>query len=367
MSTTTSLVSDLSNGTFFAIGNPLLDINAIVDSEFLEKYKLEANDAILATSEHEELFQEIKHHKQVQFFVGGSAQNMMRTIIWFLQKPKVAAYMGCVGNDASFDRLQELADSAGLITSYQIKSGFPTGKCAVLTTEHSRSMVASLGAAQHFTVDYLDIPENRLLFENAKIICCEAFFIQSSFDSLLELAEHAYEYQKIFCITLSSKHVVKKRNGNHLLTAWPYADYIFGYEEETKLFAKEHLHIQTDDLHAIITALLDIPKLNKSRPRIIIISRLLERTLVGKGTEITEYTWKWPPHIADTHGCGEAFVGGIALKAFHVCSGYLAYMALDKSIDESVKAGIYCAYECLQQTGCTFPDRVSYDPVTFWK
>ncbi|CAF3505902.1 unnamed protein product [Rotaria socialis] len=343
MATTASPASVLSNGTFFAIGNPLLDINAIVDLEFLEKYKLEANDAILATPEHEELFQEIKHHKQVQFFAGGSAQNMMRTIIWFLQKPKVAAYMGCVGNDASFDRLQELADSAGLITSYQIKSGFPTGKCAVLTTEHSRSMVASLGAAQHFTIDYLDIPENRLLFENAKIICCEAFFIQSSFDSLLELAEHAHEYQKIFCITLSSKHVVKKRNGNHLLTAWPYADYIFGYEE-------------TDDLHAIITALLDIPKLNKSRPRIIVISRLLERTLVGKGTEITEYTWKWPPHIVDTHGCGEAFVGG-----------FLAYMALEKSTDESVKAGIYCAYECLQRTGCTFPDRVSYDPVTFWK
>jgi len=38
-------------GVLFTIGNPLLDISAEVTPEFLAKYKLKANDAILAESQ----------------------------------------------------------------------------------------------------------------------------------------------------------------------------------------------------------------------------------------------------------------------------------------------------------------------------
>ncbi|CAF1640770.1 unnamed protein product, partial [Didymodactylos carnosus] len=45
----------LSDGTFFGIGNPLLDITATVDPIVLREYKLKANDAIIALEEHEGL------------------------------------------------------------------------------------------------------------------------------------------------------------------------------------------------------------------------------------------------------------------------------------------------------------------------
>ncbi|CAF4320141.1 unnamed protein product, partial [Rotaria magnacalcarata] len=39
-------------GSFFGIGNPLLDVSKEVDEEFLEKYKLKEGEAILAREEH---------------------------------------------------------------------------------------------------------------------------------------------------------------------------------------------------------------------------------------------------------------------------------------------------------------------------
>ena len=41
------------------MGNPLLDISATVDAEFLAKYKLEANNAILAGEEHQPIYAEV--------------------------------------------------------------------------------------------------------------------------------------------------------------------------------------------------------------------------------------------------------------------------------------------------------------------
>ena len=45
--------------------------------------------------------------------------------------------------------------------------------------------------------------------------------------------------------------------------------------------------------------------------------------------------------------------------------GFLAYLALGKTTDECVQACAYCAFECIQQPGCTFPERPNFDPLTF--
>ncbi len=58
--------------------------------------------------------------------------------------------------------------------------------------------------------------------------------------------------------------------------------------------------------------------------------------------------------IIDTNSAGDSFVGG-----------FLAYLALGKSDEESIQAGSYCAFECIQQSGCTFPDKPNFDPTTF--
>uniref|UniRef100_A0A8C3W4I4 Adenosine kinase n=1 Tax=Catagonus wagneri TaxID=51154 RepID=A0A8C3W4I4_9CETA len=48
-------VRTLSKNILFGMGNPLLDISAVVDKDFLDKYSLKPNDQILAEDKHKEL------------------------------------------------------------------------------------------------------------------------------------------------------------------------------------------------------------------------------------------------------------------------------------------------------------------------
>ncbi len=61
------------------IENPLLDISAVVDAALLEKYKLKANDAILAGDEHKPLYADLTGGAfNVQYIAGGACQNSCR-------------------------------------------------------------------------------------------------------------------------------------------------------------------------------------------------------------------------------------------------------------------------------------------------
>lgn len=60
------------------MGNPLLDISATVDSDFLNKYDLISNNAILAQEKHKPMYDELIEHYKAEFIAGGSVQNTMR-------------------------------------------------------------------------------------------------------------------------------------------------------------------------------------------------------------------------------------------------------------------------------------------------
>lgn len=65
-------------GLILGLGNPLLDISAVVDLDFLKKYNLKANDAILADESHKPLYDELIEQYHAEFIAGGAVQNTMR-------------------------------------------------------------------------------------------------------------------------------------------------------------------------------------------------------------------------------------------------------------------------------------------------
>jgi len=40
-------------------------------------------------------------------------------------------------------------------------------------------------------------------------------------------------------------------------------------------------------------------------------------------------------------------------------------LALGKTHEEAIQAGAYCAFECIQQSGCTYPEKPNFNPATF--
>ncbi|CAF2879917.1 unnamed protein product [Rotaria sp. Silwood2] len=150
--------------------------------------------------------------------------------------------MGCVGDDFEKQNLIQLAQSAGLDVKYQTHPKLTTGRCAVLISSRDqvRTMVASLGASEAFTADFLDERDNWGVIEQAQIFCSES-----------------------------------------------------------------------SNLHAVLEAIRDTPKWNRGRPRIVVVTKIPERTTVATVDGIKEYRWKKPSKVIDTHGCGDALAGGM--------------------------------------------------------
>lgn len=72
---------------------------------------------------------------------------------WTLQTPKVAAYLGCVGNDENARTLRKVAEAAGVDVQYLVDDKEPTGLCAVLLNGKNRYRPAAaherVGGREH--------------------------------------------------------------------------------------------------------------------------------------------------------------------------------------------------------------------------
>ncbi|CAO2826709.1 unnamed protein product [Amaranthus hypochondriacus] len=100
-------------GILLGMGNPLLDISAVVDDEFLNKYEIKLNNAILAEDKHLPMYEEMNEKFKVEFIAGGATQNSIRVAQWMLQKPGATSYMGCIGKDKFGGEMKRDAKLAG--------------------------------------------------------------------------------------------------------------------------------------------------------------------------------------------------------------------------------------------------------------
>lgn len=129
-------------------------------------------------------YKELTQKADASYTAGGSVQNTFRVAQWILQKPNSAVFFGCVGNDEFSKILEEKARSDGVNVRYQHNENEATGTCGVLLTGHHRSLCAYLAAANTFTIDHINLPENKKFIDNA-----EYFYISVSRDSASRVAE----------------------------------------------------------------------------------------------------------------------------------------------------------------------------------
>lgn len=326
------------------MGNPLLDISAVVKPELLTKYNLKPNNAILY--EKEDIFEDLVRDYKVEYIAGGATQNSCRVAQWILKDPNSVAYFGCVGKDAHSDTLQKVASEAGVQVLYQGKSEHPTGRCAVLITGHERSLVTKLDAANHFTIDHLDKSENWEVVEKATVYYSAGFFITVSPESMLKVGKHASEHvHKRFCVNLSAPFICQyfKDPLNQVLE---YAHIVFGNESEADTYAEHNFEKGSyTDRKDIAKKIAGLPFKGIGSSRIVVITQGSSPCIVASNGEVSEYPVIKvdPDKIVDTNGAGDAFVGG-----------FLSQLAnSQKSIEEAIHCGIWAATEIIKVSGCT--------------
>jgi len=333
------------------LGNPLLDISAAVEEKVLEKYDLKANDAILAEDKHMPLYTELAATKGAEYIAGGATQNSMRVAQWIMKKDNMSSFFGCVGKDEYSDTLQKKATEAGVTVKYQFNESQPTGTCAVVITNGGkcRSLVANLAAANHFTKDHIDIPENKSILEKAKTIYISGFFLTVSPETILAVGRHAFEKNKSFCMNLSAPFLCEFFE-KPMMEAMPYIDILFGNETEVAKFSEVQKFGLTD-VKEIALKISTLPKENKNKSRTVIVTQGAEPVIVVSDGKIEEFaaTRLSDDQLVDTNGAGDAFVGG-----------FLAEFVMGAAMEDCIKCGIWAATHVIQRSGCTFAQDVTY-------
>lgn len=340
---------EVSEGILYGMGNPLLDISADVSPEYLTKYGLEPNNAILAEAKHLPIYQDLVDHYKVEYIAGGATQNTIRVAQWLLQKKFATSYVGCVGKDKFGQLLEEQAGKDGVRVKYMVHDDEPTGTCACLITEKVRSLVANLGAANSYKKAHLDLVDTWGLVERAHFIYIAGFFLTVSVDSILKVGMHCAEKNKYFMMNLSAPFIsfVFKEQ---LMSVMPYVDILFGNENESEALAQA-LGFETKDIKEIARRAAALPKVNKDRERVVIFTQGPDPVLLCENGNVTESAIiPIPPEdILDTNGAGDAWVGG-----------FLSQLVQGKTVGESLRGGHYAANVIIKRSGCTFPENPEF-------
>ena len=341
-------MEEVPEGVLVGFGNPLLDITVVTNEAFLQKYKLDANNAILADESHTPLFEEVRHMNP-DYMAGGATLNTIRVAQWLLQRPKATTFFGCIGCDHNADILKEKSRSVGVHGSFQIYEKKPTGMCAAIITGENRSLVSELGAALNFTHHFLEHHVNQALIKKARVFYVCGFPFAVSPKSVKLIAEHACAENKTLVMNLSAPYLC------HFFTdpdinIMPYIDVLFGNETEAATYCKL-AGINTTDIQEMALAVCKLPKKNPNRSRIVIFTQGKEPTVVAHNGQVALHPIEPIDKslIKDTNGCGDSFV-----------AGFLAQLVHGKPLEECLRCGRYAAKVIIQYFGCTYPDKPDF-------
>jgi adenosine kinase len=329
----------------FCLGNPLLDVSANVDQAFLDKYGVKLNNAILAEEQHLPVFEDLVQNHNPLFIAGGATQNTARVAQWQVNQPGAVTYAGAIGKDKFGEELKKATQADSLTTLYYEVDGSATGTCAVLVVDKERSLIANLGAAEKYKIEWTQSASVQKAISEAKIFYIAGFVMTHSADSIMHIAKHACENNKVFTMNMAAPFLFQVPP---FLAAfkevWEYLDMVFGNESEAAVVS-EAFQLGTTDVKEIAQKLAQMPKKNSSRPRTVIITQGDAPTIVATPDSVHEFPVPKVANLVDTNGAGDAF-----------CGGFLAMMIQQKPIEEAVNTGHYTAGIVIQRSGCQFSD-----------
>lgn len=322
--------------------NPLLDIQATVDDQYLNKYDLKANDAILletgSNDKRMAIYDELLAYPDVKFVAGGAGQNTARGAAYILGNGQVG-YFGSVGEDKFSQKLLAENEAAGVLSLYQVQKDISTGKCAALITGHNRSLVTDLGAANYFKPEHLDKHWDQVT--NAKYFYIGGFHLTVSPESIIKIGQHAKETGKPFVLNFSAPFIPQFFK-DALAKVLPYVTIVVANESEAAAYAEAFgLSCDKEDLVAIAKSII-----GDSNDKTVIFTHGLEPTVVV--TKDTEKSFPVKPldsaKIVDTNGAGDAFAGGL-----------MAGLVQGKPLETAIDMGQWLAALSIQEIGPSYP------------
>jgi adenosine kinase len=126
-----------------------------------------------------------------------------------------------------------------------------------------------------------------------------------------------------------------------------YCDVIFGNELEVQTWARATSQPETNDVIVVAKALAALPQNNKKRPRIVVVTRGTQPTILVSNDDLSNPKFYPVPtvtddEIVDVNGVGDAFAGG-----------FLGTLMKGQTAEEAILVGQQVAAAALQQASPT--------------
>lgn len=343
MSSSSQVTANIPEGILLGLGNPLLDITVTANEDFLRKYGLKPNDAILAQPSHLGMFDDMMKNYKPIYLAGGATQNSIRIAQWLLKKENATTYFGCVGEDEKAEVLRKVGRESGVNVHYCVTDKLPTGTCGAVITGSNRSLVAHLGAADFFQHEWMEHPDQWKYVEMARYIYIGGFVFSVCHQGIFDLAQHCCDNNKTLIMNLSAPFLCKYY-ADEKHNIMQYIDILFGNETEAATLC-QLLGLPSEDLGQMALAVSQLPKSNKKKNRVVVFTQGKDPMYVAHDGTVKEYVVKAVPKekIKDTNGCGDAFVGG-----------YLSELIKGKSIEDCIQCGMYASHVVIQHWGCNY-------------
>lgn len=342
----------VAEGAILGMGNPLLDISAAADQALLDKYGVQVNNAVLAEEKHMPVYAELSAAKDVLYTAGGATQNSIRVAQWMLGEANAGAtaFSGSVGDDDYAKQLREAVAADGVSAHYSVDPAEETGKCACLIVKHERSLIAHLGAANHFKAEFMEREDSKAMLGRAQIVYISGFFLTVSPETIMGVARHAHENGKLFAMNLAAPFISQFFDGP-LMEAMPYVDLLIGNEGEAEAFAEKQGY-EDKSLPAIAERIAALPKANGDRPRTVILTHGAEPTCVHVAGKTEHHDVPAVPEdeLVDLNGAGDAFVGGL-----------LSQLVRGADIKRAVEAGHYAAGVIVRTGGIVLAGKPKFE------
>jgi len=295
--------------------------------------------AVLCDKSHEGMYAELSAMPSVQYIAGGATLNTIRVAQWILGKAGRTGYIGAIGKDRFGLQMQDQCKKDGVQAQFMVNTEVQTGTCAVAIHDKERGLVANLGAANTYKKQHL--VKHDSLCAKARIIYSAGFFITVCPDAMLMAAESTLRTNSLYCVNLSAPFIIQAFK-DPLSKVIEYADFIFGNEDEAKIYGETNGLSDTTP-PAVAKYLAQLPSRKGSRT--VVITQGSEKTVLARTDgfymEVPVAPLE-PAKIVDLNAAGDSFVGG-----------FLAALSNGNSLEECTLCGHKAARYVIQRSGCT--------------
>lgn len=346
-------MTTVPEGFVLGMGNPLLDMQVTVDELILQKYQLNPDDAILAEDRHMPLYDEIKKRPTIEYLAGGATLNTIKMIQWILDRPQACTYIGCISEDEAGRILKRECEKLKIRAKFQFSTdGVGTGKCAVLLNDKNRSMVTHLGASKELSMEYVQNPDTWCCVEKARVYYIAGYAINSCYEGVLAIAQHAFKKGKLFCFNFSAPFLPSFFT-EQIDSIIPFVDILFCNSEEAGAYAAKHGWDQKP-IAEIAQLIASLPRPSPiGNRRMVIVTQAKKPILLAFAGENEVRSYPVPELasslIVDTNGAGDA-----------LAAGFIADYIVSESVDSAVSCGMKAARYIIQKSGFCLGSRADY-------